>query len=100
MINFVSDLRQVSSTNKTDRHDITEIIVESGIKHHQANKQTYLQLKALLIISCTNRNFSTVSTLISVWPLSSQRVFCVSHFPNDAIVKPYDTHSPISLLYT
>ena len=25
---------RVSSTNKADRHDITEIIVESGIKHH------------------------------------------------------------------
>jgi hypothetical protein len=27
----------VSSTNKTDRHDITEllIIVESGVKHHK-----------------------------------------------------------------
>jgi hypothetical protein len=30
----------VSSTNKTDHHDITENIVESGIKHHQTNKQT------------------------------------------------------------
>ena len=32
----------VSSTDKTDRHDITEIfiIVESGIKHHKTNKQT------------------------------------------------------------
>jgi hypothetical protein len=95
VINFVSDLRQVSSTNKTDRN-----IVESGIKHHQANKQTYLQLKALLIMSCKNRNFSTVSTLVSVWPLSSQRVFCVSHKPADTIVYPYDTHSPVSLLYT
>ena len=25
----------VSSTNKTDRHDITEIIVESGVKHNK-----------------------------------------------------------------
>jgi len=25
---------QVSSTNRTDRHDITEI-VESGVKHHK-----------------------------------------------------------------
>jgi hypothetical protein len=24
----------VSSTNKTDRHDITEIFVKSGVKHH------------------------------------------------------------------
>jgi hypothetical protein len=31
----------VSSTNKTDRHDIAQNIVESGIKHHQTNKQTF-----------------------------------------------------------
>jgi hypothetical protein len=30
----------VSSTNKSDCHDITKNIVESGIKHHQTNKQT------------------------------------------------------------
>jgi len=30
----------VSSTNKTDNHDITEILFESGGKHHQSNKQT------------------------------------------------------------
>ena len=27
----------VSSTNKTDRHDIPEIFFESGIKHHNPN---------------------------------------------------------------
>ena len=27
----------VSSTNKTDRHDITEIFVECGVKHHNPN---------------------------------------------------------------
>ena len=27
----------VSTTNKTDRHDIIEIFVESGIKHHNPN---------------------------------------------------------------
>ena len=27
----------VTSTNKTDRHDINEISVESGIKHHNRN---------------------------------------------------------------
>ena len=32
----------VSSTTKTDRHDISYNwnIIESGIKHHQTNKQT------------------------------------------------------------
>ena len=27
----------VSSINKTDRHDITEILFESGVKHHEQN---------------------------------------------------------------
>jgi len=48
VIKFVSDIRQVSgfrrvlpafSTNKTDRHDITE----SGVKHHKPN-QSYRNL--------------------------------------------------------
>jgi hypothetical protein len=43
VITFVSDLRQVScvlwvpglpQTNQTDRHDIAEILFESGAKHH------------------------------------------------------------------
>jgi hypothetical protein len=29
----------VSSTNKTDRHDIKINIVESGIKHHKPNPE-------------------------------------------------------------
>ena len=55
MIKFVSDLRQVSgtfspgtldsSTNKTDRQDITENIVESGVKHNNPNP-LHLILKA------------------------------------------------------
>jgi hypothetical protein len=32
----------VSSTNKTDRHDITEIFVESGVKHHKPNLTIYI----------------------------------------------------------
>ena len=30
----------VSSTNKTDRHDITEALFKVALKHHQTNKQT------------------------------------------------------------
>jgi hypothetical protein len=45
---IVSDLRQVggffpgppvSSTNKTDLHDITEILLKVALKPHQTNKQ-------------------------------------------------------------
>ena len=41
VITFVSDLRQVGcvlrfpQTNQTDRHDIAEILFESGVKHHR-----------------------------------------------------------------
>jgi hypothetical protein len=28
----------VSSTNKTDRHDTTEILLKSGVKHHKTNQ--------------------------------------------------------------
>jgi hypothetical protein len=34
----------VSSTNKTDHHDITEIFVESGVKHHKAHAITMVPL--------------------------------------------------------
>jgi hypothetical protein len=29
-----------SSTNKTDRHDTTEMLLKFGVKHHQTNEQT------------------------------------------------------------
>jgi hypothetical protein len=51
VIAFVSDFATgqwfspVSSTNKTDRHNITENIVESGIKHHKTNQP---QIKSFL----------------------------------------------------
>jgi hypothetical protein len=42
MTNVVSDLRQVSSTNKTDRHDITEILLKVALSTiKQTNKHTY-----------------------------------------------------------
>jgi hypothetical protein len=34
----------VSSTNKTDRHDITENIVESGVKHHKPSQKHFRSL--------------------------------------------------------
>jgi hypothetical protein len=32
----------VSSTNKADRHDITELLLKVALKHHQTNKQIYI----------------------------------------------------------
>ena len=49
VIKFVSDLWQVggfleghpvSSTNKTDRHDITEILLKVADKHHKTNQRS------------------------------------------------------------
>ena len=37
---WISPGPPVSSTNKTDRHNIYWNIVERGVKHHQTNKQT------------------------------------------------------------
>ena len=58
VIQFVSDVRHVwfspgipvASTNKTDRHDITEIFFESGIKHHNPNhnKSQYQDIVGIL----------------------------------------------------
>ena len=43
----------VSSTNKTDRHDITEIVFcESGVKHNKTNKPTISQLYRSVSFIC------------------------------------------------
>ena len=63
MIKFVSDLRQVggfsasppvSSTNKTERHDITEILLKvalNTISNKQTNNQTIVEILSLLVNS-------------------------------------------------
>ena len=52
VVKSVSDLRQVgglspgtpvSSTNKTDCHDIAKHIVESNVKHHRPTNQPLVQ---------------------------------------------------------
>jgi len=50
MIKFVTNLRQVwfspgtpvSTTNKIDRHDITEILLKVTLKHHNPNSIYFL----------------------------------------------------------
>jgi hypothetical protein len=63
VIKFVSDLRQVggfsasppvSSTNKTERHDITEILLKvalNTISNKQTNNQTIVEILSLLVNS-------------------------------------------------
>ena len=44
-LSFVLHYRRssvVHNTNKTDHHDITEILL-SGVKHHNPNPKNYLQ---------------------------------------------------------
>jgi hypothetical protein len=54
VIKFVSALRQVggfhrvfpvSSTNKTDRHDVTEILLKVGIKNHKMKELSLREKK-------------------------------------------------------
>ena len=40
----------VSSTDKTDHHDITEIFIESGVKHHKTNPNQTIPSSSLFII--------------------------------------------------
>jgi hypothetical protein len=64
VIKFISDLRQVdgflrvlsvSSTNKTDRHDITEILLKVALN---TVKQTNKNVSCKLITACSLNNFS------------------------------------------
>jgi hypothetical protein len=41
----------VSSTNKTDRHDIAENVVESGIKHHNPLKNKLALILDTILIA-------------------------------------------------
>ena len=61
VIKFVSDLRQVGDFLRLLRllppikltvHDITEILLESGVKRHQTNKQANQNREQILIIHC------------------------------------------------
>ena len=64
VIQFVSDLRQVggffpgtpvSSTNKTDRHDITEIFLKNVVKHHKPNHQILISFELNKTLYCMFR---------------------------------------------
>jgi hypothetical protein len=66
MIKFVSDLCQVggfspgtlvSSTNKTDRHDITEILLKVALNTITSLRRLVLPLMAYLILDLTNGCF-------------------------------------------
>ena len=52
----------VSSTNKTDCRDITEIFIESGVKHHNPNPNP----KILKVLSLFN-NFYSKNQLYKFW---------------------------------
>jgi hypothetical protein len=41
----------VLTQSMLDRHDITEILLKSGVKHHQTNKQT-INVSQMKIIIC------------------------------------------------
>ena len=47
-IMFAGDLRQVSTINKTDRHNMTEILCESGV-HHNLYQIATVSIKGHLV---------------------------------------------------
>jgi hypothetical protein len=44
VIKFVSDLRQVSSTNETDRHDITEMLLKVDTQRSASYLDLHLEI--------------------------------------------------------
>jgi hypothetical protein len=67
----------VSSTNKTDRHDIIEILL-SDVKHHQTNKQTYSGREQLQqyhkTIENSGRNETTTQQLLTATETTTQQL--------------------------
>jgi hypothetical protein len=61
----------VSSTNKTDRHDITEILLKVPI--NTINKQKNISELFLLLISCSKQEF------ITRWPLKLSAKRWIEH---------------------
>jgi len=92
VIKFVSDLRQVdglispgppvSSTNKTDRHDITEIVLKVALNTiKQTNKQkTSKRIRDL--VCCDHVLFRSTSVdIIARCLTQSYRVLALPHIP-------------------
>jgi hypothetical protein len=63
----------VSSTNKTDRNDITEILLKVAFKHYQTNKQNNKQKKSgqlmssLLLFKCPMSHGTLDMSVILFW---------------------------------
>ena len=55
----------VSSTNKTDHHDITEIFLESGVKHYNPSKY-YLCLPYRTLIKPSRNIIHNVITALTL----------------------------------
>jgi hypothetical protein len=57
---------QVSSTNIADRHDISDILVESGFKHHNPNPMHTAVYCLVSLISMKSRSKTLTFILITV----------------------------------
>jgi hypothetical protein len=58
---FVRVLRSITSTKKTDRHDITEKIVKRDVEHHNPlTIRLRLNMDILCEFSCFKGNISTL----------------------------------------
>ena len=59
----------VSSTNKTDRHDMTEILLKVTLRHHQTNKQHEINI---VIVSSKQQPY--------IYIYDYNIVVCLTHF--------------------
>jgi hypothetical protein len=90
VIKFVSDLPnvggffwgggdiQISSTNKTDRHDITEILLKVALT--PSNKQTMFSPHFLGLQICSFTFAVVLSVLLDIWLLTTPLVFSSFYF--------------------
>jgi hypothetical protein len=93
VIKFVSDLRQVdgflrgppvSSTNETDRHDITEILLKVALNTiKQTNKYTYIMIYFYMKANCCTciSQWTYSNDSFVIWPIP----LVLSHFVNSQI---------------
>jgi hypothetical protein len=78
----------VSSTNKIDRHDITEILLKVALKHHKP--QCYVIKFKLLVVFSTNKNDChditeillkvALNTIEARWGVNSCRLASISPY--------------------
>ena len=102
VIKFVSDFRQVwfspvSSNNKTDRHEITELLLKvtlKTIKLNQTSKVYNLKLNSIIYLNLLFNTSKDLSTgfLVSQWKLLFRCSCKLAEFIN-GVIDHFSMHS-------